>query len=124
MTTAPVLTITEELVAELEQLAGKATPGPWERLTNHGIYSVASADWELFEARVDQPNDASDSAFSARANPATILALLTERAELKRDAERYRYIRLHPYVSQEDWEPIFLDCDSIDAAIDTAMQER
>ena len=65
MTTSPVLSVTDELVAELEQYSG--------------VPSIA--------------------------------ALLTERAELKRDAGRYRLYRqgmAHP--------------EALDTAIDAAMQ--
>lgn len=56
--------------------------------------------------------------------PATILALLSERAELKRDAERYRYAR------HLDNDCFMLNTlqrvsgEELDAAIDAAMQSE
>ena len=95
MTTSPVVSVTGELIAELE-----------DELECCGSYNL----------------DADE-----------IAALLAERAELKRDAERYRWLRM------ADWwdSPVCVikdpksqarlgsDCpsrDRLDAAIDAAMQ--
>jgi hypothetical protein len=107
MSTSPVMAITDELVAELEALAGKATPGPWW-IDSHGHNMVSeSMDHQLVFTADDRmgkaernketgnlshwPNDW-DASFIATANPATILALLAERAELKRDANCLRWL--------------------------------
>lgn len=84
MTTSPVVSVTDELVAELGQYSGV---------------------------------------------PA-IAALLAERAELKRDAERYRHIRANgipgPAIAMQDsyyGELELVSPDRLDAAIDAAMQK-
>ena len=97
MTTSPVMSVTDELVAELEK-----------------------------EARL------CDSDTSIFMEPAVVAALLAERAELKRDAERWRYARdlMHPddirdfqeardSIGLPATENISAQCD---AAIDAAMQ--
>lgn len=104
MTNAPVLSITDELIAELEELAIKATPGPWQHVEGD---DNPDASWAMqfpvvtSEAQEiigtegfysDKQIDEANAAFVAAANPATILALLAERAELKRDAERLNYM--------------------------------
>jgi len=105
MKTGLVTSVTDELVAELEALARKATPGPWW-IDSHGNNMVSeSMDHQLVFTADDRmgkaernketgnlshwPNDW-DASYIATANPATILALLAERAELLRDAGRFR----------------------------------
>lgn len=149
MTTNPVVTVTDELLEELEQLAGKATPGPWEfaerEQYDYGSYwliqTKAEKDgWELAEIRMDVPYNEGNAAFMACANPATILALLnhirTMQQELKaahisvdncelfrRDAERMAWL-----ISQGDsmqWMNIIKvdpdEFETLDSAIDAAM---
>ena len=87
MTTSPVMSVTDELIAELER-------------------SVRTV-WPDEDAAV-----------------LSLRALLSERAELKRDAERYRWLmrELGGSVSQlVTGSPVFSD-DDVDAAIDAAMQ--
>ena len=83
MTTSPVVSVTDELIAELEQYSG--------------VPSIA--------------------------------ALLTERAELKRDAERYRWLRDRienkgdmVIAKCSEWSIESWSGDDPDAAIDAAMQ--
>lgn len=124
MTTSPVTSITDELLAELEQLAGKATPGPWEvaetdsdgsygagpdTSTGFIAYGVCAGATCLLDtlnsdaASISEELDGegryawdetgkANAHYIARANPATILALLQDVRELKRDAERYRWL--------------------------------
>lgn len=97
MTTAPVVTVTDELIAELEQLAGKATPGPWVLDFEGGSLYICEQEDDDKAIAVALPYDKGLSGewdggiktdanwqYIAAANPATILALLAERAELKR----------------------------------------
>ena len=81
--------LTNEQKARLRELAGKATPGPWE----HGLYIrgnyVSRADngasvCDCFRS----PQPGSDASFVATANPQTILALLDEIEALRVDADR------------------------------------
>lgn len=144
MTTPPVTSITDELLAELEQLAGKATPGPW-------LYEPGSEDedsaWSMqfpivtsdsreiigtegfySEKDVDEAN----AEFVARANPATILALLRHVRELRRDASQSYLRGLQDQKNNFDRAYCSTDCWNIcesktsdgiramDAAIDQA----
>lgn len=86
MTTSPI-TITAELLDDLQRKAKAATPGPWEHIRHRELSMVASDEWELLDIRCDQPNDNADGEFIAAANPAVVDALvehirsLTERLE-------------------------------------------
>jgi hypothetical protein len=100
MTTSPVASITDDLLAELEQLAGKATPGPWQHvpgdddpdsswsmqfpIVTSDIREVIGTEGFYSEKDIDEAN----AAFVASANPATILALLQHVRELTKDRER------------------------------------
>jgi hypothetical protein len=90
MSTPPVTSVTEELIAELEREARNATPGPWTADASPvgELYVSGSCD-EFICGAIDHVHDAN---LIALASPGTILALLAERAELKRDAERYRWL--------------------------------
>lgn len=116
MTTNPVMTITDELLAELDALSDKATPGPWW-IDSHGHCMVSEAKGDhapVFSAKdlvnparrhpetgnlSHWPNDW-DATFIARLNPLTTKALLRHIADLKercaaaeKDAGRYRWLR-------------------------------
>lgn len=79
MTTGLVVSVTDELVAELEALANECG--------QHG------SNWYEPRHMAEFPEYACDQDFVVAASPATILALLADRAELLRDAERYRWLR-------------------------------
>jgi len=99
MTTGLTISISEELVAELEAVAH----------TGKGAFMIECAE---------------------------VHALLTERAELKRDAERYRWLRQSMwYVGPDnffcgeggemnDYENHNYLATNLDAAIDAAMQSE
>lgn len=78
-------TITDDQIAEIEALAGRATPGPWG-LTLDRDLSVASSEWGLFDVRQDQPNFVVDAHYAAAANPKSVLGLITR----LREAERWK----------------------------------
>jgi len=103
MTAAPVMSITDELVAELAHEFGV--------MNNPAKYN----DKAVRVAR-------------------TVLAIIAERAELKRDAERYRWLRGRLVGSSFDWDDdgmvilafeipdnvaVSASCDKV---IDAAMQ--
>lgn len=95
MTTALVVTITDELVAELERHA--------VNLCNRGRNLTPTISAE------------------------ELSALLSERAELKRDSERYHWMRKRISLSQYyilGAELTSNTPDGVDQAIDQAMQER
>lgn len=102
-TTPPIMTITDELLAELEQLAGKATPGPYRQCGADKeskscacgqVWSTATDELVSIahngDAMIDAPvaGQSANSQYLAAASPATILALLQHVRELKADAER------------------------------------
>ena len=94
MTTSPVTSITDELIAELDAAAKAATCGPWRHATELGqIGSVDVGDYVLAQAQQlsydgnSQRNK--NAAYIALANPATILALLAERAAMQEQIRSY-----------------------------------
>lgn len=122
MTTSPVVTITEELVAELEKLASKATPGRiHDRLdaAGGGIKYHCRGDDGSVVLQVDHKNGEfgfigsrghQDEAFFLACDPSVILALLAERSAMqsqikdgivtqdnlelyRKDALRYQWLR-------------------------------
>lgn len=118
MTTPPVASITDELLAELEQLAGKS--------------EAAGEDWVSYADLAGTLANQCDIDYIVEASPATILALLQHVRELRVDAERYRFLR------SKYTKPGFLSCDSskakyldeymvcglaMDERFDTAMQK-
>lgn len=144
MTTSPVMTVTDELLAEIEEAAKAATPGPWNY---DGSYvCTMRQDGETFY--VESWNPVADAPLSknvkyiSAANPATITALTAElrrlraeNAELAKDAARLQFVideeitisKMNgtgfPMVYQCQWH----DCRQIDwysspvEAIDTAI---
>lgn len=133
MTTSPVMTVTDELLAELEEAASNATQDAWELLpgTNlSGPEIIANGEsiaWVL--------DSEADAVHIATANPATIAALTAElrrlraeNAELANDAGRYRYIRADgipdeaiAMVDSYYGELDLVSPKRLDAAIDTAI---
>jgi hypothetical protein len=109
------MSITDELLAELEAAAGNAC-------------CYARDDW--FSADdFDHPFEQGDAELIAIANPSTIKALLAHIVELKRDAERYRYIRSDGIPDQAIaisdsyyGELELVSPDRLDDAIDAAME--
>lgn len=94
MTTSPVMSITDELVAELEAVAH----------TGKGAFMIECAE---------------------------VHALLTERAELMRDAGRYRWLRGRienkgdmVIAKVSEWSIESWSGDDPDTAIDAAMQSE
>lgn len=83
MTTTPVLSISDDLLADLQQKSKAATPGPWHL---NGRKSVRGSAKEYI-ARTNWLNGEHNASHIAATNPATILALvehirsLTERLE-------------------------------------------
>lgn len=131
MTNPIVVGITDELLAELEQLAGNATPGPW------AAYGLVIRDIDGSEDQIAQVMDwkddesKSNAEYIARANPATILALIQHVRELKRDAARYRWLRnpdqdvalvLDKMTGSGVYE--YRAGEELDAAIDSAMTTK
>lgn len=97
MSNAPVMSITDELVAELESLASKATGGEWEY---HMGLIRTMADSDGYVPVAVAPNAPknwrgqrdTNMKYIAAANPDVLRALLSERAELLRDANCLRWL--------------------------------
>lgn len=138
MTTSPVVSVTDELVAELGALAEAATQGNWVAEGDDLFFNEDGYTKHLMETSegTDICHDAEHPAnlsFIAAASPATILALLSERAELKRDAARYRWLqKASPYMHKkirdlaitDGGDVFYFHKDKYDAAIDAAMQSE
>ena len=131
MTTSPVMGITDELVSELEALASEATPGPWGYDGSY-VCTVRNEGETVYVQSWDPVADALLSKnvhYIATANPATILALLAERAELKRDRERYQKLRtVTPYrfkkiqdsAITDGGDVFYFHSDKFDAGLDAS----
>lgn len=115
-------TITDDQIAEIEALAGRATPGPWA-LTLDRDLSVASSEWGLFDVRQDQPNFVVDAHYAATANPTIVHGLITRLREAERDAARYLWMLKHygEFHGERTLAALALQHGSLDAAIDAAM---
>jgi len=145
MSTSPVMSITDEMVAELEALASKAgalaidSAETVEAQSGRMIecpvcggegYASAENDYCNFDNHAIGvefygigPEFGLADAYFRKANPATILALLAERKELIKDRERLDWL-----ADQGDdcqWMNILRvetdDFESLRAAIDAAM---
>ena len=85
MTTSPVMTVTDELLAELEEAASNATPGPW---SYDGSY-VCTMRQDGETVYVESWNPVADALLSknvkyiSAANPSTITALTAELRRLR-----------------------------------------
>lgn len=125
MTTSPVMTVTDELLAELEELAFECN--------QHG------GNWYEPRHMAAFPEYSCDQDFVVSASPATITALTAElrrlraeNAELAKDAERYRWLR-DDALNIDGWAPAAvitegsmiqqcLEGRDLDDEIDAAMQ--
>lgn len=84
MTTSPIISITDELIAELEMAADYAAN---QIIRSHG-----------WEGTVDEFADGmlvADERYMRWADPTTIKALLAERSELIKDAARLEKLAVH-----------------------------
>lgn len=145
MTTSPVTSVTDELIAELEALAVIVKGWNLPHAFQEPEEGFLPQDWEWHVGQIDEEGnrypvlnanahqyDSDDSEKLARyyaaCNRDTILALLAEREELKRDAARYRWLRDNSDDPGEvfsvinDWLWCNQPFSTIDCAIDAAMQ--
>ena len=145
--------ITDEIVAELESLAISVRGWNMTAFFQEPDAFEVEADWEWHVGAIDEDGnkypllhvnasqyDSDDSEKIARyyaaCNRDTILALLTERAELKREVEQYR-IAVAEVMRQvdgniretvrdcvnghNDVQDIYDYCDQIEAAVNTVQ---
>ena len=87
-TTGMVMTVTDELLAELEAIAQLATPGPWVARIEQDSpsfqgYYVSNYGVDMYACLGTRNQDEIDSSFIATANPATITALTAELRRLR-----------------------------------------
>lgn len=147
MTTPIVPSITDEQLAELEQLAGKATKGEWW-IDSHGHTMVSHGDGvteTIFSARdlvkpavrhpetwnlSHWPNDW-DASYIATACPQNIQGLIARLRAAEADAKRYRFLRAEDtspgFLCNNDRAAQFMNeymaCgDKMDALIDAQME--
>jgi hypothetical protein len=95
MTTTPITSITDELLAEIEAMARLATPGPWVSRAKHDSpsfqgYYVSNYGVDMYAALGTSNQDEIDASFIAYANPATVLAMTTELRRLRAENEALR----------------------------------
>ena len=144
MTTSPVTTLTDELIAELELLTSKATQGNWW-IDSHGHTMIAEDTLDIVfsmpstKGAIRHPETGNlsswrndwDASYIATANPKNMQTLLgelrrlrAENAELKRDAERYRWLIkcTGSSIAHLTLGSSMFSDEDIDAAIDAAMQ--
>jgi hypothetical protein len=70
---------------ELQQLAEKATPGPWECREVEGLAAIAHPKGFILES--DDEQEVADKRYIAAASPDYILQLLTKISQLEQQAE-------------------------------------
>lgn len=115
MTTSPVISITDELIADLEAAANATGGIGWHASTaycsrskreSRAIYHRPSPSVyvEIIETPDSDPENGESIhaeeywKYIGLANPATILALLAERAELIKDRTRLEKLAAHAYL--------------------------
>lgn len=119
-------TLTPELLADLRNKAGAATPGQWH---THGKECGAPevvespsgpvACTDLSNDRLSREQEQADAAHIAAANPAVVLALLDRIEALERDAEppcgcgRPAEVRGDPECSGCGKDCYFCECDPL-----------
>lgn len=139
MTTTPVMSITDEQIAEIEATANRATQGQWEVADGHYpsfkeikgpsfnvsiVVSATDLDFKDYMART------ADAEHIAACNPTNILALISRLRAAEKDAERYRFIRdkgnchsMSPAIHECDYDGEYLFFEDADRAIDAAMEQ-
>ena len=130
-TTGLVMTVTDELLAELEEAASNAAPGQW---SYDGSY-VCTMRQDGETVYVESWNPVADALLSknakyiAAANPATITALVAELRRLRAEKEELAEIAAQANVNCKNtayylrkYRPDLADiCSGWCVAIDTAM---
>lgn len=109
--------------SELKRLAEYATPGPWvAQHPNAGQRgSEVASEGGLNQVCADL--GPSNALYIAAANPAAVLAMIAEVEALRKDAERYRWLRdKQTFIWLiQDWFPSTAEFIEVDALIDAAM---
>jgi len=118
MTTPPVTTITDELLAEIEAAATESLEGcrVWFDLDSYAVKALDECD--VHHVIAASPANVHAIIAELRTLRAESAVLTAENAALSTDAGRYRWLR-----SADDWPDLGMGANSCDAAIDAAMQE-
>lgn len=128
---------------ELERLARAATPGPWTYDGDTWELSAPSRKGKVEIATIEtgwtepmESEQQANIAYILAANPAAILSLIAELEQVKKDAERYRWLAASCRSTSEHWGgrwSIIIDGpapkshdseDDFDAAIDAAIAKE
>ena len=120
-----MITITDVLVHELVAAAFSARIECCGGAVATGVLYGGQHEMICCGLHAESEQDIAD--FNLKTNPDTILALLAERAELKRDAERYRWWRSYFEPGSSYMPDAVCSVSSpaeLDAAIDAAMQAK
>lgn len=116
--------------SKLKRLAEAATKGKW---CTDGARQVMSAESDQLNSGfviVDcqGPDNLKNAAFIAAANPAVVLGLIAENEALRKEAERYQWLRdksesIHQfYLSTPIWfTGVKFSKENVDRTIDAAM---
>lgn len=146
MTTPPVPSITDELIAEIEAAAIDVKGWTMREHFQEPEEGFLPEDWEWYVGAIDEEGnrypllnvnahqyDSGDSEklakYYALVNRDALLALITRLRAAEADAARYRWLREQCGMSGSltiavvgSWELIPWSGDDIDAAIDAAME--
>lgn len=138
---SPVTSITDDQIAELEELCSKATQGKWW-IDSHGVTMMAMDSLEVVFTTPCDPNAAVrhpetgnlsnwrndwDASYIATACPSKVQSLIARLRAAEADAKRYRWLRDDGYL--ENWANLHV-CDEhlrserTDTAIDAAMERK
>lgn len=94
MTTPPVVSITDELLAELEEAASKATPGGRIASSRRMLcrIDIDSDSETLATVYGESGENLANAQLICLCNPATVLALIARIRELEKDAARLDWV--------------------------------
>lgn len=119
--------------SQLKQLAQAATKGKWCTDGERQVMSAESDQLNNGFVIVDcqGPDNLKNAAFIAAANPAAVLALIAENEALRKEAERYQWLRdksdsVHQfYLSTPIWfTGVKFSKEMVDSTIDSAMSKE
>jgi hypothetical protein len=119
MSNAPVTSVTDELVAEIQRDFDRNGPCP-----HFNWNPLGSGDWIHCDDCGQQVGiehlESAKAASEKHGNLSVVLrSILAERAELLRDAERYAFVKTMPAEMLLAWRGMY---GFADEAIDAAMQ--
>lgn len=128
--------MTDEQLKAIRDTAKKATPGSWwagecKPADGHALAWLGNWFVDCEGGQRNYVDPSLDAAYIAAAQPATVIALLDEIESLRKDADRYRWLR-DTYAEDKDigikvyhdaldeWIP-YADFESMEEELDAAM---